>query len=133
VDYHFVSVAQFHAKAQTGDFLEWKEVHGNFYATPLKDMERLLAEGQVAVLKIDVQGALTVMALRPDAITIFLLPPSVEELEARIRRRRTDEEEVILRRLKNAHDEMAQAGRYQHQLVNDDLSDVVRRLLEVVG
>ena len=131
IDYHFVDVSTFHSSAEGGDYLEWKEVHGNFYATPLREMNRMLEEGKVAILKIDVQGALTAMSLRPDALTVFLLPPSAAELERRIRSRGTDSAEAIEKRLKNARDEISLAPRYQHQIENHDIADVVQRLQEL--
>ena len=127
-DYHFVPVDRFMEHAAAFDFLEYKEVHGNHYATPLSDLERLLDEGKIAVLKIDVQGALTVMGLRSDATSVFLMPPDVEELERRIRGRGTDDPEAIAKRLKNAQDEIAAAMRYDHQIVNDEVLNVVERL-----
>ena len=132
-DYHFVSVDQFLECAENGEFLEAKEVHGHHYATPLKDMEALLAEDKVAVLKIDVQGALTVMALRPDARSVFVLPPDVDELERRLRARGTDDDATVLRRLENARGELALAERYEHRLVNDDVDVVVARLVEIAS
>ncbi|MCC7434289.1 MAG: guanylate kinase [Methanoregulaceae archaeon] len=132
VDYHFVTREQFMAKAEAGDFLEYKEVHENLYATPLTDMEALLADGRIAVLKIDVQGALAVMEKRDDAISIFLLPPSAEELERRIRKRGTDDEATIQKRLKNARDEIALSDRYQHRVVNDDLDRAAAEIMEIV-
>jgi guanylate kinase len=128
VDYHFVPVPKFLELASEGAFLEHKEVHGNYYATPLRDMEAMLAQGKIAILKIDVQGALSVMDLRPDALTVFLLPPSWEELERRIRDRGTDADTAIQKRLINAQEEIGQAGRYEHQLVNKDLDEVVDQL-----
>jgi guanylate kinase len=132
VDYHFVTRADFMAKAEAGDFLEYKEVHGNYYATPLRDTEALLAAGRIAVLKIDVQGALTVMELRDDALSIFLLPPSFEELERRIRTRGTDDEATIQKRLRNAREEIDLADRYHHRVVNDDLARAVSEIQELV-
>jgi guanylate kinase len=128
VDYHFVSVDQFQEHAAAGDFLEYKEVHGNYYATPLKDMEQMLADGLVAILKIDVQGALSAMDLRPDALTVFILPPDEAELERRIRGRGTDAPEVIEKRLRNAREELAVAHRYRFRVVNDDVAKVVDEL-----
>ena len=81
IDYVFLSTEKFLELADQGFFLEHKNVFDNYYGTPLGDMERVLNEGRIAVLKIDVQGALSVMPLRPDAITVFILPPSEEELE----------------------------------------------------
>lgn len=131
-DYNFVDLSTFKYLLDQGHFWEHKVVHGHYYASPKKDTEALIAEGKVPVLKIDVQGALEVMHLRPDAITVFILPPSLEELERRIRGRATDDEETIQKRLRNAHDEIALADRYQFQIVNDDVDAVVKKLMEAV-
>ncbi|AIE85264.1 guanylate kinase [Fimbriimonas ginsengisoli] len=132
IDYHFVTVQEFLRLAEAGAFLEFKEVHGNHYATPLHDMEEMLAAGKIAVLKIDVQGALAVMELRSDAVSVFLMPPSADELERRIRARNLDGPDVIYRRLLNAREEMALAHHYQLQLINDSVEEVVGRLVGVV-
>lgn len=129
IDYHFVPVDRFRELADAGAFLEFKEVHGNFYATPLHDMETMLREGAIAVLKIDVQGALSAMELRPDAMTIFILPPSDQELERRIRGRGTDDEATIEKRLHNARREIEISDRYQHRIVNDSVEAVVQALI----
>lgn len=128
VDYHFVTVPEFLSKAEKGEFLEFKEVHGNYYATPLTDMERMLDAGLIAVLKIDVQGAIDAMEKRPDALTIFIEPPSWEELERRIRCRALDNANVIAKRLLNARAEMEERHRYAHRIVNDDLDRAVEEL-----
>lgn len=133
VDYRFVSVERFRDLIAGGAFLEFKEVFGNLYGTPLLDMEEMLAAGKVAVLKIDVQGALTAMKLRPDALTVFIMPPSVEELERRIHSRGTDDPEVIARRLRTARDEMALRSEYQHVLVNEDVGRLVEQLEALVS
>jgi guanylate kinase len=132
VDYNFVSVEKFRELVAAGAFLEHKEVFGNLYATPLHDMEAMLEAGKIAVLKIDVQGAMTAMQLRPDAITIFIMPPSFEELERRIRSRATDSPEVIERRLRVARDEIALASEYQHVLINRDVEVLVDQLVRIV-
>lgn len=132
LDYHFVSVEEFQEKASCGEFLEFKEVHNNWYATPLTDMENLIDAGKIAILKIDVQGALHAMALRKDAISIFILPPSMEELELRIRGRGLDDPEVIEKRLINAQDEVAMAPKYHHQIVNLDIGLTVSMLERIV-
>jgi guanylate kinase len=133
VDYQFVSRSQFLEIADSGGFLEHKEVYGNFYATPLAQVEELLADEKVAVLKIDVQGALTVMELRPDAISVFLLPPSHEELVRRIQGRGTEAGQVLDRRIAEAKAEMELAKRYRYQVVNDTPEHAVQRLQEIVG
>ncbi|MEZ0326844.1 MAG: guanylate kinase [Fimbriimonas sp.] len=132
VDYHFITRNRFYEMAEAGEFLEYKEVHDYYYATPSKDMERLLSQGKVAVLKIDVQGALSVMSERANAIPVFLLPPNAEELERRIRERGTEDASTILKRLRNAHEEIALATRYPHQIVNEDIQasvDCLERIL----
>jgi guanylate kinase len=131
-DYNFVSLELFQRLVEEGAFLEHKEVHGNLYATPLRDMEALLSDGHIAVLKIDVQGALTAMRLRPDALSVFLLPPSWEELEKRIRGRGTEDSESLATRLQNAREELELADRYQYQVVNGDLLSTVADLEAIV-
>lgn len=133
VDYHFTARARFDELARAGAFLEFKEVHGNMYATPLADMDAMLAKGLFAVLKIDVQGAMSAMALRPDALTVFIMPPSVEDLEARIRSRRTDSEAAIELRLADARNELALADRYRYRIVNDEVERAVDELEAVVA
>ena len=133
VDYNFVDKDAFKMLADEGAFLEWKEVYGNFYATPLRDMEKLLDEGKIAILKIDVQGALTVMELRPYAITVFILPPGLEELERRIHERNSDSTDAIMTRQQKAMEEIRQSSRYQHRVVNDNLDRVVSELEELVA
>jgi guanylate kinase len=132
-DYNFVDLEAFRSLLDKGWFWEHKVVHGNYYASPRKDTEALIDQGKMPVLRIDVQGALDLMRLRPDAVTVFLLPPSYEELERRIRGRATDDEATIQRRLENARSEMELAGRYQHQIVNDDIELVVGRLMEATA
>ncbi len=133
VDYHFVDEPTFAGRAERGAFLEWMRVHDFGYATPLDDMEALLREGKIAVLKIDVQGALRVMGLRPDVLSIFLVPPSWEALEARIRGRGTESEERIVRRLEGARRELDVAPRYQHRVVNDDMARAVAEIRAIVA
>jgi guanylate kinase len=133
VDYNFVSVEDFHKLANNGHFLEFKEVHGNWYATPLADLDKMLEAGLIAILKIDVQGALAAMKLRADAQTIFLLPPSDEELVRRIIGRGTETEEVIEKRLKNAREEIALSDHYQHRVVNADLEATVKQIEEILA
>ncbi|MCB8932451.1 MAG: guanylate kinase [Chthonomonadaceae bacterium] len=132
VDYHFVTERAFMERAMRGAFLEWMEVHGKHYATPLEDMEALLADGKTAVLKIDVQGALRVMELRPGVLSIMLVPPSWEALEQRMRDRGTESPEALALRLENARKELALADRYTHQVVNDDVARAVREIQGLV-
>ncbi len=132
VDYHFVSVETFEKLRELGAFLEYKQVYGNFYATPFNDMESMIAEGKIAVLKIDVQGAIDAMKKRPDAMTIFIMPPSDEELERRITGRGTEAADVIQRRLQNARSEMLLSRHYQHKVINDTVESAVEQLQQLV-
>lgn len=132
-DYHFVSIPTFLLMADSNKFLEWKIVHGNYYATPLADMEAMLAGGKIAILKVDVHGAVSAMDRRPDAISVFIQPPSWEELEARIRGRALDSPEAIAKRLDNAREEISFSDRYQYQVVNRDLDKAVDELEKIVA
>ena len=120
-DYHFLGRERFVELRDQGHFAEWAEVHGNFYGTPLPPVREMLAKGQDILFDIDVQGAAQLRKNMPDARFLFILPPSVEELERRLRGRGLDSEEVILRRLANARAEMQEAPHYDALIVNDDL------------
>ena len=128
VAYHFVTAERFHELANQDAFLEYKEVHGNWYATPLHDLNAMRDQGLTAVLKIDVQGALVAMEKCPDAVTVFLLPPSRDELMRRLMGRGTEDSATIERRIQNAEFELAHAHHYRHQLVNEEIQDVVAQL-----
>ena len=133
VDYHFLSRDAFLNKAYCNEMLEFKEVFGNLYGTPVEGMERLLEEGKVAVLKIDVQGALDVTVKRPDAVTVFLLPPSRAELEERLRARSTDDPDDVELRLRQAQAEIDIGMRhYTHHIVNADVDRAVDELEAIV-
>ncbi|MEJ5185532.1 MAG: guanylate kinase [Candidatus Geothermincolales bacterium] len=131
VDYFFIEEDDFLDKARKGDFLEWAEVHGNLYGTPVGEVERKLAEGRDVFLEIDVKGALQVMKKVPDAITIFLAPPSMEELEKRLLKRGTESEEEIDIRLRNAEKEARFAQSFRYLIINDDLERAVEELCAI--
>ncbi|HEY3418015.1 MAG TPA: guanylate kinase [Armatimonadota bacterium] len=132
VDYFFVSMDEFQTMLQRGDLLEHAEVHGNCYGTPRPWVADELAAGTDVVLEIDVQGALQIKHLIPDAVYIFIGPPSWQELARRLRRRKTEDEASIRTRLRNARDEMAKVGEYDYLIINDRLSDAVERLRAIV-
>ncbi len=133
VHYHFISAEDFDGMRERGRFLEWAEVHGNFYATPRKPVEEALAKGQDVVFDIDWQGARQIAEkMRRDVVGIFILPPSMAELKARLERRAEDSAETIARRLNNARDEIAQWGAYDYVLVNDDLDHVFSELKAIL-
>lgn len=132
IAYHFVSREEFDRKAANGDFLEFKEVHGNGYATPLTDLRQMLEQGKVAILKIDVQGALTAMDVLPEAVTVFLMPPSTDELRRRMHQRGTEDATAMETRLRNALGEIELSKHYAHLVVNEDVAQVVATLAEIV-
>lgn len=127
--YHFWEPGRFREAVEAGGFLEWAEVHGNFYGTPVEEVEPHLQGGVGVLLEIDVQGAEQVRARYPEAVTVFLHAPNYEQ---RLRERETDSEESIQRRLLNAERELARAGEYRHQLVNDDLDRAVAEFLNLI-
>lgn len=125
VQYFFHSRESFEKMIADGGLLEWADVYGNYYGTPKAPIERSLEEGQDILLEIDTQGALNVMEKMPDGVFVFLLPPSLKELERRLRSRGTDAEEAIVRRLDSARDEIAAAKKYGYVVVNDVVKDAV--------
>lgn len=131
-DYFFKSQEEFWEMIKLDAFLEHAEYVGNSYGTPAAPVDRSLAEGSTVILDIEVQGAAQVMEKRPDAVSIFLCPPSMEELERRLRGRGTDSEEKIRDRLMAAHREYAQAHKYGYIIVNDDADTAVRELDAII-
>jgi guanylate kinase len=122
VHYHFIDVPTFKQMRERGDLLEWAEVHGNFYATPRGPVVLALAEGRDILFDIDVQGTLQLyQRMRTDVVSVFILPPSIAELQRRLKRRAEDEDQVILRRLKTAEGEIAHWNDYDYVLINEDL------------
>lgn len=133
VDYHFVSQERFAAMREQGAFLEWAEVHGNFYGTSREAVLAQLAQGVDVILDIDVQGAAIVRASQLiDGAFVFISPPSLAELERRLRGRKTDSDETIGLRLRNAAKEMRAAVEYDYLLLNDQLEEAVTVLKAVV-
>jgi guanylate kinase len=117
-EYHFVDEAAFSAMVAHADFFEWAEVHGHLYGTSKREIESSVAQGQDVVLEIDWQGALQIKQLFPNAILIFILPPSWEELQQRLNRRGEDHPEVIATRMANARIEVAQARAFDFVIIN---------------
>jgi len=133
VDYLFVGVVEFERLKKEGELLEFAEVFDNFYATSRSQVEKHLDEGQNVVLEIDWQGARQVRASMPECITIFILPPSLEELERRLRDRRTDSPEVIERRLRDAQNDMSHWDEFDYVIINDELEQAVSDLENVLA
>jgi guanylate kinase len=132
VDYNFVSEEKFRTMADQGEFLEWAEVHGNFYGTSRASVMTMLDKGLDVLLDIDVQGAVQVRDVFADAVLIFILPPSLEVVEDRLRNRGTDSEATIRLRMENARSELAALGKYQFLIINDDLVRAAGDLQSIV-
>jgi len=131
-EYHFVTVAAFEKMRREDDLLEWAEVHGNFYGTPRAWIERQTETGTDVLLEIDWQGARQVRAKFPEAIGIFILPPSIEALETRLQRRGQDESHVIARRLLAAGGEFAHAPEFEYVIINQDFSAALADMTTIV-
>lgn len=133
IHYSFITQKQFEALRDSGELLEWAEVHGNFYGTPREPVEQTLAEGRDVLFDIDYQGTQQVKSRAgDDVVTIFILPPSMKELQARLERRAEDSREAIAKRLDNACNEIRRWELYDYVLVNDDLQTSFDKLLAIV-
>lgn len=132
-DYHFVDTATFRQMIERNDFVEWAEVHANFYGSSKRVIEHSYRPGGIAVFDIDVQGGNVIKRKYPDAVCIFILPPSMEELERRLRSRGTDSEDVIGRRMLAARAECERGAQtYDYLVINDRLDDAFQQLKSIV-
>ena len=131
-EYYFLERPMFEQRVAKGEFAEWAEVHGNLYGTLRSELDRIISSGNDALMELDVQGMRNVKGLGIDAVTVFIMAPSLEELEQRLRARGTDNEEVIALRLKNAITEIAARREYDHVIVNVDIRDAVAALEEII-
>ena len=121
IDYHFIAEESFRSKIEEGEFLEWAEVHGNLYGTSKLETEKIRAGGEDILMDVDVQGATQVRKAQPDAVTLFIMPPSFAVLEMRLRGRRQDSDKVIEGRLDEARHEIHHYKDYDYVLVNDSV------------
>jgi guanylate kinase len=128
VDYSFLGTEEFETLIGKNGFAEYAHVHGNYYGTMRRPLDEALSDGTVCILDIDVQGAEQIKAEYPEAISIFILPPSFEVLEARLRGRRTDDEAVIKGRLKRAKAEISRQDEFDHRVVNEQLEKAVSQI-----
>jgi guanylate kinase len=134
VDYQFVDVERFQRQIEDGGFVEWAEVHGHFYGSPQSVVDQARATQGVAIFDIDVQGGQAIKRKHPDAVLVFILPPSMEELERRLRDRKTDSDETIRRRMLAARAEMERgSASYDFIIVNDDFERAYSDLRSVVA
>ena len=133
IHYNFIQRAQFERMRDAGDLLEWAEVHGNFYGTPRGPVETVLQQGRDVLFDIDYQGAQQVREkAQSDVVTIFILPPSMKELRARLERRAEDAAATIEKRLENARSEIRRWVQYDYVLVNDDLQRTYEDLIQIL-
>ena len=132
VHYHFLDDAAFDALVAEGAFLEHANVHGHRYGTLKSEVDKILDKGCNVLLDIDVQGAAMVMKAKPDAVSVFILPPSFTELRRRLEGRKTDAQEEIERRLNNARAEISQLGSYQYVIVNGSSPEGASRTLKAI-
>lgn len=132
-DYIFVSEEEFKEKMDRGDFLEWEENFGCYYGTSAEQVREALAGGTDIILSIDVKGARTVKKRLPESISIFIMPPSPEELEARLKKRNTDGEKEVFVRLQESQREMESSEEYDYLIVNKDFEEALKELKAIVG
>jgi guanylate kinase len=132
-DYRFLAREDFESLIQAGDLLEWAEVHGELYGTPRSNLERAWDGEAHLLLDIDVQGARQLRARQPEALTVFLLPPSYEHLKDRLRGRGSEDEQTFRRRMRSALSELSEVGRFDYAVVNDDLEETLQAVEAIVS
>lgn len=132
VHYYFIAERDFLAMRDRGEFLEWADVHGNLYGTPRKPVENHLSHGEDVLLEIDVQGAAEVKAAMPESCLIFIEPPSMQVLKQRLRKRSTEQEDALNRRLSDAYDELRRKGSFDGVVVNLEVEQAVSEVLALM-
>ncbi len=131
-DYSFITTEDFEKRITKGDFLEYATVHGNYYGTSRSRVEAIIGEGVDVILEIDVQGAADVLAKLPDAVSIFILPPSFEALAERLQSRNTEKPDQLALRLRNSFEEVKRYSEFEYVVINDNVADAVRRLESII-
>lgn len=132
VDYFFVSEEEFEQRIKDGKMLEFTKFVGNYYGTPLEQIQKLVNKGAEVVLEIEVEGAMQVKAKMPDAVLVFIAPPSYSALKDRLLRRGTESEQVILERMEKAHRELTLAAGYDYIVINDDVDNAADRIKAII-
>lgn len=132
VNYNFLNLEQFKSAIENGNFLEWAVYNKNYYGTSKSVVEDTLKQGKSIILEIEIQGAMQIMKKCPDAVFIFILPPSYEELEKRLRGRNTEDEETIQNRLKITQKELEIGKKFRYSVVNDTVENAVAKILQIV-
>ena len=128
VDYYFVSVDKFKEEIEKDSFLEYAEVHGNFYGTPKDYVEKCLSDGYDVILEIDIQGALNIKEKYKDGIFVFIMPPSMKELKNRLIKRGTETKDKLIERFKNAYKEINEFSKYNYVVINDEVETAVKKV-----
>lgn len=131
-DYKFISVPEFLGMRDRGEFLEWAEVYGNYYGTPRAPVENALAAGRDVVCELDIQGALSVKRAKPEAVLVFIEPPSLDELFLRLRGRGTEDPHTLSKRMRAAYEEVKKKGEYDHIVVNESVKTAVDELVRIL-
>jgi guanylate kinase len=131
-DYFFVTIEKFEDMLSKGQLLEWANVHGNMYGTPLEPIEKALGSGKNSLLVIDVHGAAQVRDTKPESVLIFLMPPSMDELKRRLMGRNTESEESIKIRLDNAAHEIELSLKYDYKVVNSDIGEATAKIVDII-
>jgi guanylate kinase len=132
VDYKFISVPEFRGMRDRGEFLEWAEVYGNYYGTPRAPVENALAADRDVVCELDIQGALSVKRAKPEAVLVFIEPPSLDELFLRLRGRGTEDPHTLSKRMRAAYEEVKKKGEYDHIVVNESVESAVDELVRIL-
>ncbi len=132
-DYHFISEEEFRRKIDNHEFLEWENFFGNYYGTLKADVESIINSGEDILLEVDVNGALNIKKFFNEALLVFILPPHVSELEKRLRKRKTEDEETIKTRIARAEKELSAAPYFDYRIVNDELHRAAQELIEIIN
>jgi len=132
VNYHFINKSTFEQMLDNGEFLEYAKVYDNYYGTNIKTVKQLISDGYDIILEIDWQGANQIRELLPDSIFIYIFPPSIEELEKRLRLRNTDADEIIQKRLNLAQNDMSHAKRFDYGVINDNFASALNDLYSII-
>ena len=132
VDYYFTSRDEFEGAIAENEFLEWAEYAGNYYGTPKTKVKNLLEQGKIVILEIELLGARSIVQMFPEAQRIFILPPSIAELEARLRKRGKDPESAIEKRLARAKEEVAAKDEFKIQVINQDLAEAIKQIEQTI-
>jgi guanylate kinase len=130
--YHFYSRGEFQRRIKQGEFLEWEEVYGDYYGTPKEFAVEAASRGKTVLFDLDIKGALKLKRNYPRSLLIFIMPPSMEVLEQRLRERSTDDEARLKRRLQEAENEIRSASRFDYVVVNEDLEETIRRVETII-